>query len=129
MHYVLGGGIGCVDPDVVGVNKIQGENLVLTALMNFNCLDGYYVFYALTLKDENGDIVGLDNNESSNVKVYSSNGTLYVETIGGQNLEVYTVAGQCVYSTTNSSNMTEINDLNGVVVVKVNGEVYKTIVK
>lgn len=129
MHYVLGGGIGCVDPDVVGVNKIQGENLVLTALMNFNCLDGYYVFYALTLKDENGDIVGVDNNESSNVNVYSSNGTLFIETLGGQNLEVYTVTGQCVYSTTNSSNMTEINDLNGIVIVKVNGEVYKTIVK
>ena len=129
MHYVLGGGIGCVDPDVVGVNKIQGENLVLTALMNFNCLDGYYVFYALALKDENGDIVGVDNNELSNVNVYSSNGTLFIETLGGQKLDVYTVTGQCVYSTTNSSNMTEINDLNGVVVVKVNGEIYKTIVK
>jgi DUF4097 and DUF4098 domain-containing protein YvlB len=91
--------------------------------MNFNCLDGYYVFYALSLKDENGDIVGLNNSESSDVKIYSSNGTLFVETIGGQNLEVYTIAGQCVYSTTNSSNMTEFNDLNGVVVVKVNGEV------
>ncbi len=129
MHYVLGGGIGCVDPEVVGVNTIQGENLVLTALMNFNCLDGYYVFYALSIKNENGSSVGLDNSELSDVKVYSSNGTLYIETIGGQNLEVYTAAGQCIYSTVNSSNMTEINDLNGVVVVKVNGEVYKTIVK
>lgn len=129
MHYVLGGGIGCVDPEVVGINAIKGENLVLTALMNFNCLDGYYVFYALSLKDENGSSVDIDNSELSDVKVYSSNGTLFVETIGGQNLEVYTIAGQCVYSTTNSSNMTEFNDLNGVVVVKVNGEVYKTIVK
>ena len=129
MHYVLGGGIGCVDPEVVGINVIKGENLVLTALMNFNCLDGYYVFYALSLKDENGSSVDIDNSELSDVKVYSSNGTLFVETIGGQNLEVYTIAGQCVYSTTNSSNMTEFNDLNGVVVVKVNGEVYKTIVK
>ena len=129
MHYVLGGGIGCVDPEVVGINAIKGENLVLTALMNFNCLDGYYVFYALSIKEENGSSVDIDNSELSDVKVYSSNGTLYIETIGGQNLEVYTLAGQCVYTTTNSSNMTEINDLNGGVVVKVNGEVYKTIVK
>lgn len=129
MHYVLGEGIGCVDPEVVGINAIKGENLVLTALMNFNCLDGYYVFYALSLKDENGSSVDIDNSELSDVKVYSSNGTLYIETIGGQSLEVYTVAGQCIYATTNSSNLTQINDLNGPVIVKVNGEVYKTIVK
>ena len=71
----------------------------------------------------------MGNNQISDVKVYSSNGTLYIETIGGQSLEVYTVAGQCIYATTNSSNLTQINDLNGPVIVKVNGEVYKTIVK
>lgn len=129
MHYSLGSEVGSVDPDALGIDKIMGENFILTALMNFNCLNGYYVFYALKLEKANEPMVNIDNNQISDVKVYSSNGTLYIETIGGQSLEVYTVAGQCVYTTTNSSNMTEINDLNGGVVVKVNGEVYKTIVK
>ena len=128
MHYVLGKAIGCVDPEVVGVNSIVGENLVLTALMNFNCLDGYYVFYALKLQNADGTPVNVDNNGQI-VNVYSANGVLYVETDGGQSLEVYTLDGQCVYSTENSSNLTEFMDLKGMVVVKVDGVVYKTIVK
>lgn len=129
MHYSLGSEVGSVDPDALGIDKIMGENFILTALMNFNCLGGYYVFYALKLEKANEPMVNIDNNQISDVKVYSSNGTLYIETIGGQSLEVYTVAGQCIYATTNSSNLTQINDLNGPVIVKVNGEVYKTIVK
>ena len=125
MHYVLGGGIGCVDPDILGVNKIIGENLTLTALMNFNCLDGYYVFYALKLEEP----TALDNNKHSDNKVYTANGTLYIETLGGQNIEVYTISGQNIYTTTNSSNMTEINNLKGTVIVKINEETYKAIIK
>lgn len=125
MHYSLGAAIGSVDPDILGVNKIIGENLTLTALMNFNCLDGYYVFYALKLEEP----TALDNNKHSDNKVYTANGTLYIETLGGQNIEVYTINGQTIYTTTNSSNMTEINNLKGTVIVKINEETYKAIIK
>lgn len=125
MHYSLGAAIGSVDPDILGVNKIIGENLTLTALMNFNCLDGYYVFYALKLEEP----TALDNNKHSDNKVYTANGTLYIETLGGQNIEVYTISGQNIYTTTNSSNITEINNLEGAVIVKINGDIYKTIIK
>lgn len=125
MHYSLGAAIGSVDPDVLGIDKIIGENLTLTALMNFNCLDGYYVFYGLNL------LVPTDvkNNKDFTSKVYTSNGVLYIETLGGQAIDVYTIDGRSVYTTTNSSNITEINDLEGAVVVKINGEIYKTIIK
>ena len=125
MHYSLGAAIGSVDPDILGVNKIMGENLTLTALMNFNCLDGYYVFYALKLEEP----TALENNKFSDNKVYTSNGTLYIETLGGQKIEVYTINGQTIYTTTNSSNMTEINNLKGTVIVKINEETYKAIIK
>ena len=125
MHYSLGAAIGSVDPDVLGIDKIMGENLTLTALMNFNCLDGYYVFYGLNL------LVPTDvkNNQCFTSKVYTSNGVLYIETLGGQIIEVYTIDGQSVYATANSSNITEINNLEGAVIVKINGEIYKTIIK
>ncbi len=125
MHYSLGAAIGSVDPDILGVNKIIGENLTLTALMNFNCLDGYYVFYALKLEEP----TALENNKLSDNKVYTANGTLYIETLGGQNIEVYTISGQNIYTTTNSSNITEINNLEGTVIVKINEETYKAIIK
>ena len=125
MHYSLGAAIGSVDPEVLGIDKIMGENLTLTALMNFNCLDGYYVFYGLNL------LVPTDvkNNQCFTSKVYTSNGVLYIETLGGQIIEVYTIDGQSVYATANSSNITEINNLEGAVIVKINGEIYKTIIK
>lgn len=93
--------------------------------MNFNCLDGYYVFYALKLEEP----TALENNKLSDNKVYTSNGTLYIETLGGQNIEVYTISGQNIYTTTNSSNITEINNLEGTVIVKINEETYKAIIK
>ena len=54
---------------------------------------------------------------------------LCIETEAGQTLEVYTVDGRQVYQTTNSANLTEIADLNGVVIVKLNGETYKAVVR
>lgn len=125
MHYSLGATIGSVDPNILGVDKIMGENLTLTALMNFNCLDGYYVFYGLKLENP----TDVENNKISNNKIYASNKTLYIETIGGQNIEVYTLDGQSIYTTTNSSNMTEINNLEGMVIVKINGETHKALIK
>ena len=117
MHYV---------PNLHTGDPIIGENLILTGLVNFNCLDGYYVVYRISVKEAG---VGLDNNQLLDANIYTSNGTLFIETIGGQTLEVYNVDGRCIYSTVNSSNLTEINDLQGVVIVKINESTYKTFVK
>ena len=117
MHYV---------PNLHTGDPIIGENLILKGLVNFNCLDGYYVVYRISVKEAG---VGLDNNQLLDANIYTSNGTLFIETIGGQTLEVYNVDGRCIYSTVNSSNLTEINDLQGVVIVKINESTYKTFVK
>lgn len=117
MHYV---------PSLHTGDPIIGENLILKGLVNFNCLDGYYVVYRISV---GGDNVSLDNNQLIDANIYSSNGTLFVETACGQSLEVYTVDGQCLYATVNSSNLTEFTDLRGVVIVKINGITYKALVK
>ena len=117
MHYV---------PSLHTGDPIIGENLILKGLVNFNCIDGYYVVYRISVGDDN---VSLDNNHLIDANIYSSNGTLFVETACGQSLEVYTVDGQCLYATANSSNLTEFTDLRGVVIVKINGTAYKTLVK
>lgn len=119
MHYV---------PAIHTGDSIMGENLILTGLVNFNCLDGYYVVYRISVSEGTED-VALDNNQLVNVSVYSNNATLFIETECGQNLEVYTIDGQVVYATTNSSNLTEISDIQGAVIVKVNDVIYKTLVK
>lgn len=118
MHY---------QPQLHTGDPIIGDNFILKGLVNFNCLDGYYVIYRITIQE--GPTVDSENVEFKNANVYSSNGIVYVETVGGQKLEVYTIDGQCVYSTCNSSNLTEIGDLSGVVIVKVDGVVYKTFVR
>jgi hypothetical protein len=117
MHYV---------PSLHTGDPIIGENLILKGLVNFNCLDGYYVVYRISV---GGNDVALDNNQSIDANIYSSNGTLFVETSCGQSLEVYAIDGQCIYATTNSSNLTEFTDLRGVVIVKINGIAYKALVK
>ena len=61
--------------------------------------------------------------------IYTTNGMLCIETEAGQTLEVYTIDGRQIYQTTNSSNLTEIADLTGVVIVKINGETYKTVIR
>ena len=107
-------------------NPILGENLTLKGLCNFNCLDGYYVIYRISVSGGTG--VGVENNNVE-ASIYSINGMLCIETEAGQTLEVYTVDGRQVYQTTNSSNLTEIADLSGVVIVKINGETYKAVVR
>ncbi|MBO5728384.1 MAG: hypothetical protein J6R43_00935 [Paludibacteraceae bacterium] len=108
-------------------DPIVGENFTIKALVNFNCLDGYYVIYRISISQ--GSDVAIDDNLSDKVNIYSRNGILWVETTCGQSLEVYTLDGQCLYATANSSNLTEFTDLHGVVIVKINGTSYKTLIK
>lgn len=115
MHY---------QPAIHTGEPIIGENLTLKGLCNFNCLDGYYVIYRISVSD--GNVAVENNNIAANI--YTLNGTLCIETEPGQNLEVYTLDGRQIYQTTNSSNLTEIADLNGTIIVKINGETHKTII-
>ncbi len=110
MHY---------QPKIHTGNPIIGETYILTGLVNFNCLDGYYVVYRISLVD--ASTVGVENNESIGANVYAKDGVLYIESCGGQSIDVYTVDGQKIYTTSNSSNSTEIKSLSGVVIVKIDG--------
>ncbi|MEE1090348.1 MAG: DUF6383 domain-containing protein [Paludibacteraceae bacterium] len=117
MHYT---------PSLHTGNAIIGENITLKGLSNFNCLDGYYVIYRISVSG--GTNVGLENNNKT-ASIYTTNGMLCIETEAGQTLEVYTIDGHQVYQTTNSSNFTEIADLSGVIIIKINGETYKTVIR
>ena len=83
MHYTPGAHI---NKDVIGVSSILGENFTITALINFNCLDGYYVFYATRIVDTNGKDVDVDEQHASISKVYTSNNSLYIETECGSQI-------------------------------------------
>ena len=120
MHYV---------PEYHTGDPIIGDNLILKGLVNYNCLDGYYVIYRIEVSEDPNGTTKIEDDSQSVVKFYSVDGSLYIESISGQSIEVYTIDGQCVYSTSNASNITEISDLSGVVIVKVDGVAYKTIVK
>ena len=73
MHY---------QPAIHTGEPIIGENLTLKGLCNFNCLDGYYVIYRISVSD--GNVAVENNNIAANI--YTLNGTLCIETEPGQNL-------------------------------------------
>jgi hypothetical protein len=105
-------------------NPIVGENLTLRGLVNFNCLDGYYVIYRISVSDPT---VGTQTPELDNTTIYASNNTLHILTSANCSLQVYTLGGLCIYQTSSSSNHTQINNLNsGTYIIKVNNQVYKT---
>ena len=62
--------------------------------------------------------------------VYTNNGSIFVNTEVGNNIEVYTVNGQNIYNAMATSNITTI-DANGnnVVIVRVNGKSVKVAIK
>ena len=72
--------------------------------------------------------VDVDNNFAL-VNVYSNNGAVYVEAEAGAMIEVYTVNGIRVFAGVSNTNTTVINGLNNIAIIRVNGVVYKTIVK
>ncbi|MBP3353090.1 MAG: hypothetical protein IJ341_05245 [Bacteroidales bacterium] len=71
--------------------------------------------------------------EESNTKAYVSNGVLYIENDEGINsVEVYEATGRVITSGSYNSNSIQIQlpaTINGVILVKVNSEVVKTIVE
>jgi hypothetical protein len=119
MHYT---------PSLHTGDPIIGDKLVLKGLVNFNCLDGYYVIYRISVAEDPNATVGVESIGDMLAKIYSVDGTLYVESEGGESIEIYTMEGQLLYSTTNSSSMIKIDNLSGVVIVKVANVFYKTII-
>lgn len=62
--------------------------------------------------------------------VYSLAGNVYVHTEIGNTIEVYTVAGQTIYTGKATNNVTSINAQNNdVIIVRVNGETVKVAIK
>jgi hypothetical protein len=109
-------------------DAIIGDNYILRCLVNFNCLSGYYVIYRISVAEDPNATVGVESIGDMLAKIYSVDGTLYVESEGGKSIDIYTMEGQLLYSTTNSSNMIKIDNLSGVVIVKVANVFYKTII-
>ncbi len=119
MHY---------EPALHTGDAIIGDNYILRCLVNFNCLSGYYVVYRISVTEDPDATVGVESISDILAKIYSVDGTLYVESEAGQSIDVYTMEGQLLYSTANSSNMIKIDNLSGVVIVKVDNVFYKTII-
>ena len=77
-------------------------------------------------KDPN---VATDNVELM-AMVYSLAGNVYVHTEIGNTIEVYTVAGQAIYTGKATNNVTSINAQNNdVIIIRVNGETVKVAIK
>ena len=105
-------------------NPIIGENLVLRGLVNFNCLDGYYVIYRISVSNPT---VSTQNPELDNATIFTADKSLHILTSANSALEVFSIDGQCIYQTATSSNHTQINNLNsGIYIIKINNKTYKT---
>lgn len=84
--------------------------------------------YLISVKESTG--VGVKDTEI-NATVYSANGTIIVETeVENAQIEVFSITGQRLASLCATSNTTAIEGIaTGVVIVRVNGESHKIIVK
>ena len=75
-----------------------------------------------------GSEVDVENNEV-NFAVYAEGGTIKVEAEIGAMVEVYDVIGQRIYAAKAISAVTTIGGVEGIAIVRVNGETVKLIVK
>lgn len=107
---------------------IKGLNTI-EAFVNYNCLDGGYVIYEITRTPQESLVVSLDDISDFNADIYTDNASLYISTDLGRKISVYTISGHCLYSAISSSNVTVLNNLSGVVIVKVDDMFYKAFVK
>ena len=83
-----------------------------------------YVEYAV----EGGSEVDVENDEV-NFSVYVEGGTIKVEAEIGAMVEVYDVIGQRIYAAKAISEVTTIGGVEGIAIIRVNGETVKLIVK
>ena len=115
-------------PDYQTRTVITGLNTI-EAFVNYNCLDGVYVIYEISRTPQENTIVDTEYVTENDVNIYSSDGTLYIETVKGQNISVYTISGLCIYSGVNSTNILTINNLKGIVIINIDGIPYKAYIK
>jgi len=67
--------------------------------------------------------------DKAQIKVYSSEGLLYVETADVATIQVYTVTGRLQHQQKNAGGLTTISLTSGIYIVKVNQQTFKVIVK
>ena len=73
-----------------------------------------------------GDAAGVENAVAeSEPRVYADNGIIYVETAAGDQVTVYSLLGQQLQSFIASEGVNTINDVKGMVVVKIGERTYK----
>ena len=117
----------------VGTHEVQAVSIFLDEFGNYipNEEEEPYMSEIVTVTYivESGESVDVENTELV-AMVYAKAGVVYVDAAVGSMVEVFTVQGQCIYSSETNAQLTTIDALNAeVVLVKVNGQVVKVAVK
>lgn len=101
----------------------------ITGVVDDRVIGGYYSVWPLS----QAYIVNLNPTEvdylADNVNVYSHDNVIYIKAESGVNISVFSLSGQCLYSTMSVDNLIVIDNIvERCVIVKVNSSVYKIIV-
>lgn len=73
-----------------------------------------------------GESSGVENTVAENEpRVYANDGIIYVENAAGEQVSVYSLLGQQLESFTAREGVNTINDVKGMVVVKIGEHTYK----
>ena len=108
------------------------DNMDITGVVDNKVIGEYYSIWPLSqahIINLGNDPVALDGVEM-NANIYSNNHTIYVETLEGSTIKVFSLQGQCLYQNTSIDVLTTIDNITEVaVIVMVNDMAYKLIVK
>lgn len=104
------------------------DNMNITGVVDDRIIGGFYSVWPLSqahIVEVKGDHTDVES-VVSDIFVYSSNNTIFVQSEVGAKISLYSISGQCLYSATSVDNLTIIDNINDAcVVVRVNDRVCK----
>ena len=108
------------------------DNMDITGVVDDRIIGTTYSVWPLSqahIINLDGPQVGCDN-IVSNVRIYSSNQTIFVEAYEGANIAVFTMQGQCLYSAQAADSSVQVSNITEkCVIILVDNVAYKLIVK